>query len=177
MPSNKDKVASYLETDEVQALDKFCEEKDCSRSQGVVHLIRERLIEDEKVKDRVLVTQLHDERLKTLEDYALEYEVRITGNFRRNEKQDELIAELQEEVCKLKAEIKESTVHSLSDEQIASVTRRRVEEVYDWRMGVRKPRGKNILKALEPYEIVDGLWRKKKVSEHLKSVQQSVQHF
>ena len=49
MPSNKDKVASYLETDEVQALDRFCKEKECSRSQGVAYLIQEKLINDQQV--------------------------------------------------------------------------------------------------------------------------------
>ncbi len=161
MPSNKDKVASYLETDEVQALDKFCKEKECSRSQGVVHLIRERLIEGEKVKDRIYVTQLHDKRLKTLEDYALEYEVRITGNFRRNEKLEELIAELQEDVCRLKTEVKAIPPQYFTDDEIASVTGRRLQDVYDWRLGARKPRGKRVLEKLKPYEIVDGQWRKK----------------
>ena len=163
MPSNKDKVASYLENDEIQALDKFCKEKDCSRSQGVIHLIRERLIEGEKVKDRVLVTQLHDERIEQLEKTSVSTSEFRVKQAHKNEKLEELIAELQEEVCRLKAEIKESTINSLSDEQIASVTGRRAEEVYEWRMGVRKPRGKNIVAKLEPYEIVDGSWRKKRV--------------
>lgn len=177
MPSKKDKVASYLEDNEIQALDKFCKEKDCSRSQGVAYLIQDKLINDRGRELKLAYSEEINNKLKVLEDWGLEYETRTTGNFRRNEKQDELIAELQEDVCRLKAEIKESSIHSLSDEQIASVTGRRVEEVYDWRMGVRKPRGKNILAKLEPYEIVDGLWQKKKVSEHFKSVQQSVQHF
>jgi hypothetical protein len=40
MPSNKDKVTSYLEDDESLALSNFCKEKGCSGSQGVSLLIR-----------------------------------------------------------------------------------------------------------------------------------------
>ena len=177
MPSNKDKVASYLETDEVQALDKFCKEKDCSRSQGVAYLIKERLVESEEL------ARCYSEKSKSDDNRILQNEeiAKITNQVGHHclflEKLQEKISFLEEDVSRLKTEIKESTIHYLSDEQIASVTGRRLQDVYDWRMGVRKPRGKNILAKLNPYEIIDGQWRKKRVSEHLKSVQQSVQHF
>ena len=163
MPSNKDKVSSYLETNEVQALDKFCEEKECSRSQGVAYLIQEKLINDRGRELKLAYSEEINGRLSKLEEDA-GYSSTVRTNVCSNlEKQGELIAELQEEVCRLKAKLDDSTINSLSDEQIASVTGRRPEEVYDWRMGNRKPRGKNILAKLQPYEIVDGLWKKKGV--------------
>lgn len=163
MPSNKDKVASYLEDSEIQALDKFCEEKNCSRSQGVAHLINERLIESSRTLETEDSNNNQEQRIGVLETghlIQLELNQKIA---KKNEKLEELIAELQDDVYRLKAQIDDSAIHCLSDEQIASVTGRRPEEVYDWRMGNRKPRGKNILAKLEPYEIVDGLWKKKSI--------------
>ncbi len=163
MPSKKPKVLSYLEDSEMQALDKFCQEKDCSRSQGVAYLIQEKLVGNEEL------AKCYSEKSKLLDNRILQNEeiAKITNQVGHHclflEKLQEKISFLEEDVSRLKAEIKESVVPSLSDEQVASVTGRRVEEVYDWRMGVRKPRGKNILAKLQPYEVVDGQWRKKRV--------------
>ncbi len=177
MPSNKDKVASYLEDSEIQALDKFCKEKDCSRSQGVAYLIKEKLMHDEEIPIALTYSSEIEKRLKILEGWRIDYEARGTNNFNSIERHDWRIAELQEDVCRLKAEIKEIPPQYFTDDEIASVTGRRLQEVYEWRLGIRKPRGCRVLEKLKPFEIVDGQWRKKKVSEHLKSVQQSVQHF
>lgn len=65
MPSNKDRVASYLEDDESQALSEFCKKEGMTASQGVAHLIRTKLIEPETEEEKL--NHLYDERLKRLE--------------------------------------------------------------------------------------------------------------
>ncbi len=161
MPSNKDKVASYLETDEVQALDRFCKEKECSRSQGVAYLIQEKLINDRGRELKLAYSEEINRELKVLrDDVDFAFKVR-TGMCSTLDKQSELIAELQEDVCRLKAEVKAIPPQYFTDDEIASVTGRRLQDVYDWRLGARKPRGKRVLEKLKPYEIVDGQWRKK----------------
>jgi hypothetical protein len=65
MPSNKDRVASYLEDDESQALSDFCKKEGMTASQGVAHLIRTKLIESETGEEKL--NYLYDERLRRLE--------------------------------------------------------------------------------------------------------------
>jgi hypothetical protein len=66
VPSNKDRVASYLEDDESQALSEFCKKEGMTASQGVAHLIRTKLIEPETGEEKL--NHLYDERLKRLEE-------------------------------------------------------------------------------------------------------------
>ena len=163
MPSNKDKVASYLETDEIQALDKFCQEKECSRSQGVIYLIRNHLIENDETLETECYERTFEKQINFLRE-ANETATCFRQHYaKKTESIEEHLTDLEYKIDQIEKRLDESTIHNLSDEQIASVTGRRMREVYEWRMGIRKPRGKNILKALEPYEIVDGLWKKKRV--------------
>ena len=164
MPSNKDKVTSYLENDEKQALDELCKENDYSHSQGVAHLIRNYLIENDETPESKAVEPGYEERFN-----LIELALNVTGALgnqtaRKNEKLEEQITELQCTVEKLQKEVQEKPPQYFTDDEIASVTGRRLQEVYEWRLGIRKPRGCRILEKLEPYEIVDGQWRKKKES-------------
>ncbi len=176
MPSKKDKVASYLETSDLQALDEFCKEKDCSRSQGVIQLIREKLINDRGRELKLAYSEEVNGRLSKLEE-AHEANIIFRQHFaEKTESIEEYLTDLEYKLDQIQKRFDDSGMDCLTDGQIASVTGRSLEEARNWRMKVRKPRGKNILKALEPYEVVDGLWKKKRVSEHSEIVQQSVQH-
>ena len=162
MPSNKDKVSSYLETNEIQALDSFCEEKECSRSQGVAYLIQEKLMHDEEVSLSVTYSSEIEDKLDLLEKAYIAQEKTQTHLCNKNEKLEELIAQLQGDLCRLRKQAQIEDNQWLRDANIAAVTGKPEALVKLWRCGHQKPRGKNILKALEPYEIVDGTWRKKR---------------
>jgi hypothetical protein len=160
MPSNKDKVTSYLEDDESQALSNFCKENGCSGSQGVSLLIRERLLcEAEKEKEEV--PNLYKERLGRLEK-ALDNWIDIF--FRCNEateKLSTLLAMTQDDVDRINLQLKRQEQERYDDEIIAAITGQPIQKVYLWRMGLIKPRGRRILEKLAPYQIYEGRWVKR----------------
>ena len=163
MPSTKDKVTSYLEDDEKQALDELCKENDYSYSQGVAHLIRNYLIENDETAQTEAIGFAYEERISNLEKYRDALAQGKTATVRTISKLEEQIAELQNAVEKLQKEVQEQSPQYFTDDEIASVTGRRLQEVYEWRLGIRKPRGRRILEKLESYKIVDGQWRKRRV--------------
>ena len=166
MPSDKPKVVSYLEKAEKEVFDKFCDEHDYSNSQGVAHLIREGLIGNAWNEDNNSKLVECDNKLKQLENWTFERDTRITDNMLKNEVQEEQIAQLQEEISRLQRDMAKIPPQYFTDDEIASVTGRRLQEVYEWRLGIRKPRGKRVLEKLKAFEIVDGQWRKKTVGRH-----------
>jgi hypothetical protein len=47
-----------------------------------------------------------------------------------------------------------------SDDRIAAMTGQRIQTVWEWRHGLRKPRGRRVLKTLEDIKLVEGRWIK-----------------
>lgn len=177
MPSNKDKVASYLDQDEVKALDELCQENDFSRSQGIIHLIRNHLIENDNSSEVQEIENDYREKVCSLDERILKIEERGKSLDAKYEDLRGVIGGLRDVIYYLQTNLKaiEPTVYP--DDAIAAVTGRRVQEAYEWRLGIRKPRGTRILEKLEPYVVIDGQWRKKQVSEHPESVTRFVTHF
>lgn len=158
MPSNKPKVVSYLNKDEHEAFKAFQEENELSVSEAVAHLIRSQLLVDSPDPQELVMTQGLEERLEAVErDVRLQAEVRIR-TCEKTERLEEYLSFLESEVQTLRVKLREQDVISLTDDDIAAVTGQRVQTVWEWRHGLRKPRGKRILKALEPYEVRNGTW-------------------
>lgn len=122
MPSNKPRVASYLDDAEYVALKEFSLKKGISFSEGVGRLIREQLVEKSpKHKDAFL----RDENVERIE--ALEEESQMTGKIlvahvKFNEKLEEQMAELRERVEHLYSENIKRNSEPITDEQIAAIT-------------------------------------------------------
>jgi uncharacterized C2H2 Zn-finger protein len=158
MPSNKEKVASYLEDDEFLALKQLCKEKGYTNSEAVKHLIRNYLIEDDDEAGGK--TDLLKERLERLER---SFDNAITLMFRAEALAREVnkaTGKLEDELEKLKKTVRGEYLNELDDEQIAAITGQSVWKVKLWRYGIQKPRGKKIKKSLEPYIISEGKWKK-----------------
>jgi hypothetical protein len=156
MPSNKDRVASYLEDDESLALSEFCKENGCSGSQGVSLLIRKSLLEN-----NVETPNLYKERLGRLEKTLDNW---IDIFFRCNEateKLSTLLAMTQDDVDRINLQLKRQEQERYDDEIIAAITGQPIQKVYLWRMGLSKPRGRRILEKLAPYQIYEGRWVKR----------------
>jgi tRNA U34 5-carboxymethylaminomethyl modifying enzyme MnmG/GidA len=160
VPSNKDRVASYLEDDESQALSEFCKEKGMTSSQGVAYLIRTKLIEPETTEGEE-IDNLNDERLKRLEETLANWQKSCFRAVRSNEKLQELVAKMEMELERVQAHIKQEQLNRYDDETIAAITGQPKEKVYLWRMGLAKPRGCRILEKLAPYEVKEGRWTRK----------------
>jgi hypothetical protein len=157
VPSNKDRVASYLEDDESQALSEFCKENGCSSSQGVSLLIRKHLLEDEEQENPYFYDERRTRLEKTIDNWA-------TAFLRCHEVTDKLgtlLAMTQDDVDKLKLQLETQEQNKLDDEIIAAVTGQPIQKVYLWRMGLIKPRGHRILKKLAPYVVREGRWVRK----------------
>jgi hypothetical protein len=160
MPSNKEKVASYLEDDEFLALKQLCKEKGYTNSEAVKHLIRNYLIEGGDTDGTGYGIELIQERVERLErslDNAITLMFRAEALTREGNK---ATGKLEDELEKLKKTIKGEYLNELDDEQIAAITGQSVWKVKLWRYGIQKPRGKKIKKALEPYVISEGRWEK-----------------
>ena len=159
MPSNKAKVASYLDDVEKDVFDKFCDKHDYSNSEGVSHLIREQLMREQKM------TAIDEEKVKLLVNSIVPLEqiekstVFYSRQCEKIEKLEELLAKTQEEVSQLRKEILYSPKRSFSDDDIADITGQAIEKVSLWRKGLQKPRGRRVLEKLRPYEVVHGQWQ------------------
>ena len=177
MPSNKEKVASYLDIDETTALDEFCKENGYSRSQGVIRLIRNYLIEVDDAKHTIAAFGDYEGRIQDLED---EIKSSHQNNYRlvaKSEHLEEQIAILHCTIEKLNEKVYQQPPQCYTDDEIASVTGRRVQEVYEWRLGIRKPRGKNILSRLNSFVIVNGKWQLRDTCSSSESVVENVVDF
>lgn len=163
MPSRKPKVVSYLDDSTKAVFDRFCDDNDYSNSEGVAYLIKQQLVEK---KSDGMSNESQNKCSTRIASLEKRWDSLSAGKFaliRKLEHQGELIAILQCEVERLKNELTQSAHVYYHDEEIASVTGRREQEVYEWRMGLRKPRGKRILEKLNDYEVRDGRWVKKQV--------------
>jgi hypothetical protein len=160
VPSNKDRVASYLEDDESQALSEFCKEKGMTSSQGVAHLIRTKLIKPETAGGGKLDC-LYNERLRNVEKTLDNWKRTCLRALNSNEKLQEQIARMEMEFERVQAHIKQEQLNRYDDETIAAITGQPKEKVYMWRMGLIKPRGCRILGKLAPYEVREGRWTRK----------------
>lgn len=161
MPSNKPKINSYLDNDELAALDKFGREAGYSRSQAVAHLIRNYLIENDEPLEVKEIEEGFEGRLKLIETGLDDFAVFNRFNAERADRQDKLIAELQEEVCRLKGQLKDKPPEVVTDDQVAAATGQPEWKVRHWRHGIAKPRGKRIKANLKPFVVHEGQWTKK----------------
>jgi hypothetical protein len=57
-------------------------------------------------------------------------------------------------------EARRASIRFLSDDEVSAMTGQRVQTVWEWRHGMRKPRGNKVLKALEGIKVIDGKWCK-----------------
>ena len=160
MPSNKPRIQAYLEPDEATALSKLCDENKISFSEGVSHLIRNHLIENDESEEVQEIEGSYEERLALVES-EMEISTKVaTQACRKNEQLEGLIAELQEEVCRLKEQLKNKPLEVVSDDQVAAATNQPEWKVKLWRHGAQKPKGARIKERLIPFEVVQGQWVK-----------------
>ena len=165
MPTDKAKVTSYLGDEEKAVFDKLCKENGFSNSEGVAHLVREQLMGGAEVADNERRLEGLNDRIGFLYERVDSISEHFSSLIDSQGRQGKVIADLEHKLSCLESRLIESTPDYFLDEEIASVTGRREQEVYEWRMGLRKPRGERILRKLEPYEVKDGRWVKKKVAE------------
>ena len=161
MPSNKDKVTSYLEDEYFQAIKGFCQENDYSYSEAVAYLIKKHLVDKEQTPEALVASGHYDERLESLEGHVGRIIETIRCHAERAEKLEEEIAYLQYQLDSLQTNVKDGTSKTLSDEQIAAITGQSEWKVRLWRHAIQKPRGKRIKQKLDFYEVVDGMWRRR----------------
>ena len=158
MPSNKEKVTSYLNTDEEQAFKKFRDENKLSNSEAVNLLIKNHLIEGEKNAMRgTEKVNLLDKAILPLEQIE-KNALQLKRFCQKNEKLEEQISYLQNEVEELRGGTVKA-VEYFTDDQIASYVGAREETVKEWRLGLRKPRGENICRKLGRFELDFGRWK------------------
>lgn len=160
MPSNKNRVTSYLNDAEEKALKEFIKKEGISNSEAVNFLIRKQLIEKLPQSKSTFVQNKNAEKVE-----GLECQVRINRKLfdsvvQVNEKLEEQMAELRERVEHLYSENTKRNSEPITDEQIAAITNQPIWKVRLWRHGQIKPRGKRIKENLAPYRVEDGLWRK-----------------
>lgn len=161
MPSNKEKVASYLEDDEATALKELCKENGYTNSEGVKHLIRNYLIENDSVDQVDHEIQMLNERIQKLEKTLDEAVSLMFRSERWTGESRDVIGKLEEELKQLQSIVRGEYSNELSDEQIAAITGQSVWKVKLWRYGIQKPRGKRIKQNLEPYIVDEGKWKKR----------------
>lgn len=154
-------VIFKLTKDEQAAFEKFSRDNEVTDNMAIPLLVKNYLIENDEAHKEEINHSLYEERLKKLEEFCTKYELRSVNNLRRNDDLERQIAGLRTDLNDLKRYLKEKAIDRITDDEIAAITGRRVQEVWEWRHGIRKPRGTRTLEKLAPYEVKDGVWIKK----------------
>lgn len=163
MPSKKNKVSFFLEDGEVEALNRYKKQNDCSNGEALITLLNKEAVYSEYDPNQIVEKGKHDERLAVIErqiSLIAEGIKHLSGVAEKHAKVAEIF---QDEIDGIREQVQSSSQsiepEYLTDEQVASHVGVRVEKVTGWRLGVRKPQGKNVKKRLSDIELYFGRWR------------------
>jgi hypothetical protein len=160
MVTDRAKIQGYFAETEEQAIKQYADKHRVTISKALEALVKKGLSEDGETPETLTYTTVLEERVHRLEKTTDEA---MTLMFRSGEKTEKLeyqICCLQEEFDRYKQQIKQAYPVEYSDDRVAAMTGARVQTVWEWRHGLRKPRGERILKALEGIKLEDGRWCK-----------------
>ena len=161
MPSNKNKVTLFLDDDEKQKLEELKKEYGEQNSEVVVRLMK--ATDDVSLLSPEYMIEKNEleGRLERLEKHEEERAIRFACSVEKMERLEEWVCALQSEVDRLRREGVVKPIEYFTDDQVASYVGAREETVKEWRLGYRKPRGENICRKLEKFELDFGRWRRK----------------
>jgi hypothetical protein len=160
MVTDRAKIQGYFAETEETAIRQYADRNRLTTSKALEALVKKGLNNDGETPETLTYTTVLEERIGRLEKTTDEA---ITLMFRSGEKVEKLeyqICCLQEEFDRYKQQMKQTYPVEYSDDRIAAMTGARVQTVWEWRHGLRKPRGERILKALEKIKLEDGRWIK-----------------
>ncbi|MGL5076518.1 MAG: hypothetical protein ACRDBG_11950 [Waterburya sp.] len=123
-------------------------------------MVKKGLSEGSETPEGVVLDMFYDQRIDTLSE-RLEDVTRIfQQSVEKTERLEYQICCLEDSLSSLKEKLNAPKVQNVTDDEIAAMTGQRVQTVWEWRHGLRKPRGKRVLKALEGIQVKDGKWQK-----------------
>jgi hypothetical protein len=161
MVTDRAKIQGYFAEAEETAIRQYADKHRLTASKALEALVKKGLSEGGETPEVLTYTTVLEERVHRLEKTTDEA---VTLMFRSSEKAEKLeyqICCLQEEFDRYKQQIKQTYPIEYSDDRVAAITGQRVQTVWEWRHGLRKPRGERILKALEGIKLEDGRWCKR----------------
>ncbi len=163
MPSNRERVAPYLGDEQAVAFKEFQEREGLSSSEVVNLLIKKQLIETAGASDKLVTKEYLKEWFDDKREFLLQVAVGRAAEWKRLELHEGVIKKLENKVADLQERLDHYDRGIIEDSQIAAITGQSEWKVKLWRHGIQKPRGSRIKAKLRPYEVVDGLWKKKSV--------------
>lgn len=160
MVTDRARIQSYFADTEEKAIQDYAQEHGLTLSKAVEALVKKGLSEGSETPEGVVLDMFYDQRIDALSE-RLEDMVRVSQcSTDKVEKLEYQICCLQEDLERAKQALKQNSVVEYSDDEVAAMTGQRVQTVWEWRHGLRKPRGRRVLKALQGIQIKDGKWQK-----------------
>ncbi|NJL52245.1 MAG: hypothetical protein HC930_08535 [Hydrococcus sp. SU_1_0] len=160
MVTDRRAIQSYFAKTEENAVQQYANKHRLTLSKAVEALVKKGLSGDSETPEELVCSNLLEERLDRLEKSLDEAVTLMFRTGEKNEKAEYQICCLQEDLERFKQVFKEKSVVEYSDDRVAAMTGQRMQTVWEWRHGLRKPRGHKVLKALEGISVIDGRWQK-----------------
>jgi chromosome segregation ATPase len=145
---------------EETAVQQYANKHRLTLSKAVEALVKKGLSEGSETPEKLVLDVAHDQRIDVVESRI----ETMIGTFKycteKIEKLEEHISYLQDTMDKCDREARKAQPKFLSDDEVSAMTKQRVQTVWEWRHGIRKPRGERILEALQGIKVIDGKWCK-----------------
>jgi hypothetical protein len=160
MVTDRARIQSYFADTEEKAIQEYASEHKVTLSKAVEALVKKGLNENSETPEGLVMDMFYDQRLDVLTERVDKQSEAFKCQTEKVEKLEYQISCLQEDIDKFRRMIKSRYPIEYSDDRIAAITGQRIQTVWEWRHGLRKPRGKRILKVLENIKLVEGRWIK-----------------
>jgi hypothetical protein len=160
MVTDRRAIQGYFALPEEEAIQKYADKHRLTLSKTVEALVKKGLEKGSETPEGLVMDMFYDQRIDALDEKTVKAQNVLECVTAKIEKLEYQLCCLQEEHDKSIRLLKQSYPVEYSDDRIAAMTGQRIETVWEWRHGLRKPRGKRILKVLENIRLVEGRWIK-----------------
>lgn len=160
MVTDRKAIQGYFAKPEEKAVQDYANKHRLTLSKAIEALVKKGLDEGSETPEGLVMDMFYDQRLDVLTDRMDKACEAFKCQTEKVEKLEYQICCLQEDLDRFKLVMKERYPVEYSDDRIAAMTGQRIQTVWEWRHGLRKPRGRRVLKALEGIKVVDGRWIK-----------------
>ena len=160
MVTDRARIQSYFADTEEKAIQAYADKHRLTLSKAVEALVQKGLKDGGETPERLVFDTIYDQRIDGLDDKVNRMQETFRCACEKVEKLEYQICCLQEEMETLRKELGKKPVIGLTDDEISAMTGARIATVWEWRHGLRKPRGRRITEILKSVAVVDGRWIK-----------------
>lgn len=160
MATDRRAIQSYFAKAEENAVQQYANKHRLTLSKAVEALVKKGLSGGSETPEAVVLDKFYDQKIDVLEGKVEGMTETCKCFAAKNEKLEYQVCCLQEDLERTRGQLEAKRTQFFSDDEIAAMTGKRVQNAWEWRHGLRKPRGHRVLKALEGISVIEGRWCK-----------------